>query len=130
MFGVKTGQDRLGDRLRLKTRLDPRLFGTVQARGNHWMVANCMIDPPNWTHYYLFALERYQSFRQAAEVRSSARRPGQSPRWYDDGVRFLLKTQAENGSWSGDVRLPIDTVFSELFLVRSTKKSIEKVRSS
>lgn len=126
---VEAGRDRQGDRLRAKTRLDPGLFQAVQARGNRWMAANYVINPPNWAHYYLFALERYMSFRESAEVRSGGRKPGAGPRWYNDGVRFLIKTQAEDGSWTGDARAPIDTAFSVLFLLRSTKQAIEKARS-
>jgi hypothetical protein len=126
---VDSGRDRRRDRLGAKTQLDPRLFLEAQARGNRWMAANYVINAPEWTHYYLFALERYWSFREAAEVRTSTRKPADNSKWYDDGVRFLLKTQAENGSWQGQEGLPINTAFAVLFLIRSTQKSIEKVRS-
>lgn len=117
------------DRQKVKTGLDPRLFRGVQARGTRWMVANYAIDPRQWTHYYLFALERYHSFRELSETGPELRKPAESLKWYDDGVRFLTKTQGEDGSWAGNVNAAIDTAFSVLFLTRSTKKSIEKARS-
>jgi hypothetical protein len=127
---VDGGRGRQRGRLVAKTQLDPRLFRGAQARGNRWMGANYVINPAEWTHYYLFALERYRSFREAAEVRAGAKKPEESPKWYDDGVRFLIKSQAENGSWTGtNEGAPINTAFGTLFLLRSTKRSIEKARS-
>lgn len=110
--------------LRPKTRLDPRLFRAVQARGNRWMAAHYVINPEQWTHYYLYALERYMSFRELAEGG-----PVGGARWYDDGVRFLRKTQAEDGRWAGEATWPVDTAFCVLFLTRSMKKSLEKART-
>jgi hypothetical protein len=127
---VDRGRGRPQNRPAPKTQLDPRLFRDVQARGNRWMRANYVIDPAEWTHYYLFALERYWSFREAAEIRAGARKAEENPKWYDDGVRYLLKTQGENGSWRGtNEAAPVNTAFGILFLARSTKKSIEKARA-
>ena len=73
----------------------------AQARGNAWLQTNYMIpmdkrkDVPDWTNYYMYALERYFSFREAAEGNQE-----KEPRWYNDGVRYLMKTQAEDGSWT------------------------------
>jgi len=112
-----------------KTQLDPRLFQAAQVRGQGWLGRNYRIDPPNWTHYYLYALERYMSFRELAELEATGRAPEKSPRWYNDGVVFLLKTQGENGSWQSNAGATPDTAFGVLFLLRSQKKSIEKARS-
>jgi len=112
-----------------KTQLDPRLFEAAKVRGQRWMGANYKIDPPNWTHYYLYALERYMSFRELAELEATGRAPDESPRWYNDGVVYLLKTQAEDGSWQSNAGPVPDTAFGALFLLRSQKKSIEKARS-
>ena len=48
------------------------------------------------------------------------------PKWYNDGARFLIKTQADDGSWTSQCGVVPDTAFGVLFLLRSTKKSIEK----
>jgi len=84
---------------------------------------NFTVEVPKWVHYYLYAVERYQSFREAAEGKM-----GQESEWYDKGAKFLLSSQAENGSWRGDCQDVPDTAFSVLFLIRSTRKSITKAR--
>jgi Prenyltransferase and squalene oxidase repeat len=95
----------------------------AQDRGNAWMGANYTVQPPQWTHYYLYGLERYQSFRGLAA--GSLER---EPRWYNDGVSFLVSTQKPNGSWEGQCGVAVDTAFSVLFLARSTQQTIEVVR--
>jgi hypothetical protein len=113
---------------RPKTRLDPALFRVVQERGDAWMQQNYKIDPPRFAHYYLYALERYMSFRELSLGRVDVGKDGDGPQWYNDGVRFLKKTQAANGSWCGDCQVVPDTAFGVLFLLRSSKKSIDRVR--
>lgn len=84
---------------------------------------NFTVEVPKWGFYYLYAVERYQSFREAAEGRIS-----QDAAWYDSGAKYLLSTQTEKGSWRGDCEEVADTAFSVLFLIRSTRKSITKAR--
>ncbi len=112
-----------------KTQIDPRLFLASQSRGQGWMRANYQIDPKQWTHYYLYALERYMSFRELAERHTRGRAPEKSPRWYNDGVVYLKESQKEAGSWESRCGAAVDTAFGVLFLLRSQKKSIEKARS-
>ncbi len=94
----------------------------AKQRGDAWFAANYSIEAKQWQYYYLYALERYQSFKELAENRNDP-----SPRWYNDGVRYLLKEQ-RNGSWSGSGGNVVDTSFAVLFLIRSTRKSIQRVR--
>lgn len=101
-----------------------KLVRDVQMRGNRWMQANYRVDPPTWTHYYLYALERYCSFREAAEGIADP-----NPKWYNDGARYLLRTQSAKGSWKTSGGETPDTAFSLMFLLRSMKKSIERTRS-
>jgi hypothetical protein len=100
----------------------------VQARGNQWMQRNYTVELDQWTYYYLYGLERYMSFREAAEGREE-----KEPKWYNEGVSFLLSHQSESGSWPKDYPLaagePVSTSFGVLFLVRSMKKSIERARN-
>ena len=88
--------------------------------GNTWMSTNFKIDPDKWTCYYLYALERYYSFREAAEGEFSGK-------WYHEGARYLLRQQQSDGSWEPEEKLPpaVNTAFAVLFLLRSSKKSIE-----
>ncbi len=106
-----------------ETKIDVRRLKAAQARGNHWMTAHYDIDPKEWTYYYLYAFERYQSFRELAEGK-----PEKEPKWYTDGAQFLIGNQQDDGSWQveGQAGTTADTAFATLFLLRSSKKSIEK----
>lgn len=94
----------------------------AKQRGDAWFAANYSIESKQWQYYYLYALERYQSFRELAENRTDP-----SPRWYNDGVAYLLKNQS-SGSWAESGGNVVDTSFALLFLMRSTRKSIQKAR--
>ena len=106
-----------------EAKVDARRLKAAQVRGNHWMTAHYDIDPKEWTYYYLYALERYQSFRELAEGK-----PEKEPKWYTDGAQFLIDNQQDDGSWQveGQAGITADTAFATLFLLRSSKKSIEK----
>jgi hypothetical protein len=110
------------DSPRVKTRIDPTAVRNTQALAVKWFEANYKIDPPGFTSYYLYALERAMSFREYVEQKADP-----NSQWYTDGAQYLIKTQAGNGSWnSNPLTGPVcDTAFSTLFLLRSTKKSIE-----
>jgi len=95
-----------------------KVIGTM-GRAHQWMEKNYQIDIGPKCFYSLYGLERYKSFQEAFE--SSAEK---SPKWYNDGFKFLKESQAANGSWSGFCGAECDTAFSILFLLRSTKKSI------
>jgi hypothetical protein len=105
------------------SRIDAKRIRTAQMDGNAWMRTNFEIDPPQWTYYYLYGLERYRSFRESAEGEKDQG-------WYHEGVRFLIRNQRPDGSWSSNKEKmnPIDTAFGTLFLLRSTKKSIEHAK--
>jgi len=91
--------------------------------GNKWLEDNFTVEPSNWEHYYLYALERYQAFREVAE-----RDTNEEPDWYNEGVDHLRKTQNLDGSWDskGQGGPVCDTAFAVLFLLRSTRMSIHK----
>ncbi len=100
-----------------------RRLKEAEAGGNRWLAAHYDAHPKEWTYYYLYAWERYQSFRELAEGKSE-----KEPRWYSDGAHFLLHDQKPDGSWTvkDNVGTVPDTAFAALFLLRSSKKSIEK----
>lgn len=103
--------------------IDPRRFRSAMSQGNGWMRANYEPEPPkSHSHYYLYALERYWSFREAAEGEKDEK-------WYADGARYLVDTQADDGSWTGTgtegLTVP-NTAFGTLFLLRSSQKSIQR----
>ena len=70
-------------------------------------------------YYYLYGLERYKSFEETFEGTND-----ESPKWYNDGYKFLAGDQKEDGSWDGYCGAECDTAFATLFLLRSTKKSL------
>jgi hypothetical protein len=104
--------------------IDRKVFRAAVERGNRWFSSNYRIQPPLWIHYYLYALERYMSFRELIEGRAV-----EQPQWYQDGYRMLAETQAADGSWATKDALTgpaVDTAFSVLFLIRSTRQSIQQ----
>lgn len=78
----------------------------------------------DWYYYYLYTMERYESFIELAVGRPS------SPDWYDSNVAALMSIQDSSGAWGKkDAALskngaPVSTAFAILFLIRSTKKAI------
>lgn len=110
------------------TNVDGKLIRAAQERGKSWFAKNYKIDPPGFTHYYLYALERGKSFQEAAAGRSV-----KEPTWYNEGYEFLKKTQKANGCWDTDEAqkpyVDVNTAFGVLFLLRSTQKAIARSKS-
>ena len=116
----------------VKPKIDIRQVKEAERRGNGWMSAHTKWTVKEWWVFYsLYAYERYASYRELAEGRSD-----KEPAWYTTGAQFLIKNQNKTGSW-GTKGSPIaadgklvgnapDTAFAILFLLRSSKKSIEK----
>ena len=113
--------------VRFKSRMDPTLFRTAMGRGNRWFENNHTVNPSTWAHYFLYSVERYWTFRELIDGNTD-----QVNRWYDEAARWLLKVQNDDGSWNQPHQstfVETHTCFAALFLLRSTKKSVEKVRS-
>ena len=94
------------------------------ADGDQFFTQNYKVDPGYQLHYYLYGLERYQSFKELAAGRFE-----KEPKWYNDGCTLLMNTQEPaNGLWkeSGDTHI-ISTCFAVLFLSRSSRKTITQV---
>jgi hypothetical protein len=72
-----------------------------------------------WTYYYLYALERCATLAQSSEINGVD--------WYAEGAKRLFARQQKNGSWSGGHDDVVDTCFAVLFLVRSTKYTMEQI---
>jgi hypothetical protein len=96
------------------------------ADGDAWLKKQKVTDPAQqWFHYFLYAFERYHSFRELA---LNLNEP--EPQWYNDLVAVLQKTQAANGSWSGEDSEIVATAFATLFLLRSARKTIAHLANS
>jgi hypothetical protein len=119
---LKLVQEEKQAKKRRASKFDAAFLRRGEADGNAWFAKNYTINPMAWPFYYMYALERYQSFREFAENRTE-----KEPKWYNDGVEHLRKMQQSGGNWTGDHSDPVSTSFAILFLIRSTKKAIGKV---
>ena len=73
-------------------------------------------------HYFLYAFERYQSFREVSSAATpSIRRIGMTT-----VSTYLIKTKSPDGLWNSTTGVATDTCFALLFLLRSSQKSIEQ----
>jgi hypothetical protein len=116
---LKPVGDPLGESRLHTTSIDPSLVRRALADGNRWFNQNYNVKTDLYQHYFLYALERYRSFRELAESR-----PESNPRWYNDMVALLKSTQEPEGDWNGSEGPPICTSFAVLALLRSAKKTI------
>lgn len=100
--------------------VSPTIGQAVQF-GNNWFRQNEKTEyGGEWQYYYMYALERYHTFRDKVENRKIA-----EPKWYNDGVDYLIKKQKSNGSWTSTGHGgPASTCFGVFFLTRSTQKTI------
>lgn len=117
---VQFARDRLGS----AKNLNPtgvnwgRVEETIE-KGNSWMVKSDFSTGVRYPYYFLYALERYHSFREARRGESEL-----EPDWYEKGVDFLEKSQQKPGMWNQGCGAPADTAFAVLFLLRATQKSL------
>lgn len=111
--------------------VDPRRVAVAQRDGKRWFAENFAFEKENWVYYYMYAYERYMSFRELVEGRALGRgvAPQAGNAWYEQGVRFLSEQQQSDGSWK-DQSGAVDTAFALLFLMRGTQKTIEKTTAA
>jgi Squalene-hopene cyclase C-terminal domain len=91
--------------------------------GTKWFEKNYKIKIDHWQLYYMYGLERCESFRELYNGTFT-----REPQWYNDGVKHLTETQADAGNWGGEWNSVVSTSFAVLFLVRSARKSIMKAK--
>ncbi len=95
------------------------------ADGDAWLKKQNLASQTEWFHYFLYAFERYHSFRELALDLNEP-----EPQWYNDLVAVLLKSQAADGHWAGEDNEVIATSFTTLFLLRSARKTIAHLANS
>jgi hypothetical protein len=105
----------------LTKKLDPATINQYLATGDGWFKSNYNIQATIWQHYYMYALERYESFKDLADGKWT-----EEPKWYNDGVRLLQQSQRSDGGWDGQDTPSVATCFAILFLLRSTQKIISQ----
>ena len=96
----------------------------AMADGDQWFAQNYQISPMDWRFYYMYGLERYQSFRELATGDETA-----EPKWYNDGVTSLQQAQQADGSWEAEGTAVPDTCFGILFLTARHAKVDSESRS-
>jgi len=85
-----------------------------------WLEENFRVDrnpggaaSPRWNYYYLYGVERMAALMDLDTIAGLD--------WYQEGARFLVADQAENGSWASAYgESGPNTCFALLFLSRST----------
>ena len=95
--------------------------------GNAWFEKNFAVYQDAYPYYYLYSIERYQSFRELVEDTFD-----EEPRWYNEGVDLLAERQEASGRFmrggtTSSCDAPVGTAFATLFLLRSTRETIENV---
>ena len=109
-----------GDGAAVDTKVDPQRIDLSIQDGTKWFAQNYRIDIVSWNYYYLYGLERCESYRELYFGKFI-----KDPKWYNDGVA-LLTQRANAGGWMGDQSPAVSTSFAVLFLVRSARKAIAK----
>ncbi len=111
---------------RIKTRIDLRHFAIALSDGNRWVEDKYKVDElTSWIYYSLYALERYESLREAAAAGSAEPlEKTDKSKWYNLGARYLLRTQEADGSWESQAGPIPDTCFGALFLMGSTRQTL------
>ena len=89
--------------------------------GDRWMAAHSKEMPTRYPFYFLYALERYESFKEFREGITPS-----EPDWYTKGYEYLKSHQSAEGEWNKGCGKEADTAFAVLFLLRSTQKSIRR----
>ncbi len=89
--------------------------------GDRWMAEQTQEVPINYPFYYLYAQERYESFKEFREGVTPS-----EPDWYAKGYEYLKSHQTKPGVWNIGCGEGPDTAFAVLFLLRSTQKSIRR----
>lgn len=106
----------------MRTSLDPRLLDRALADGQRWFARNHTVRSEGYTYYYLYALERYHSFRELAEKRVDP-----DPQWYNEVVALLQKEEQPAGGWLGENEgSAVATAFALLTLLRSTQQTLRR----
>lgn len=110
----------------ITTAVDANLLRNAIRDGDNWCSKNAgtenNVGGNSQQHYYMYTVERYWAFRDLATANKDL-----EPGWYNAGVEHLRKTVGPDGSWVSGNGPAVDTAFAVLFLLRSSKKTIQRI---
>ncbi len=98
---------------------------TTVGRANNYFNSNFSWKKTDSFYYFMYAMERYKTFKDMAAGNPDAKYGEDEPAWYNEGVEVLKKQQASDGSFNSINGKQVATSFAILFLVRSTKATFE-----
>jgi len=104
----------------IQTSIDRDVVERAIQDGMKWQAANYKIETGTmWNYYYLYALERSESFRELYYGKFT-----KEPAWYNEGFAFFSRKGV--AAWKDDHSPGVSTSFVILFLQRSSRKAIVK----
>ena len=71
-------------------------------------------------YYALYGIERTSALAEISTIGNVD--------WFNRGLNYVVSTQAKDGSWADEYGVEAETSWCVLFLTRSTRKTIEKVK--
>ncbi len=108
------------------TQVDPQMLWGRISKADEYMNANYTLYPAVHPCYYLYAFERYKTFKDYCECNID-----KEVAWYTEMAQNLFKMQKADGHWdpwhheNGEV---CDTCFAALFLLRSMYKKVTEIK--
>ncbi len=116
-------------RIRYRSKMEFSPLRQSMLDGNGWVDKHFKHQVETWQYYYIYAMERCFAFREFMEGKFE-----KEPPWYNGGVDFLASKQGANGRFGGggfeNCGPYVDTAFAVLFLLRSTRDTIQRVTNS
>ena len=97
---------------------------TTVDRANNYFDTNFSWRKTDSFYYFMYARERYMTFKELAANNRDAEFGEDEPAWYNDGVDLLAKQQQSDGSFRSINGTQIATSFAVLFLMRSTRSVV------
>jgi hypothetical protein len=101
-------------------------FETAINKATEWLKRNFTLDKASgegdanrtrWFYYYLYAFERFATLGDIKTINNVD--------WYADAAQKIIARQHADGHWHEIDGTEANTAFGVLFLVRSTKRSID-----
>jgi hypothetical protein len=115
-----------GRKGRETTQVSPDTLWERVGKANAHMDAIFTVRPQIHPYYYLYAFERYKTFKDYSEGNIEKEMP-----WYDDCAKSLFSFQEQDGHWKtyhADVGDVCDTCFATMFLLRSMYKKVIEIK--